>query len=246
MTAMQSTTREPSEESEHSRRSINVGNKERTASMLGGAALALTGLTKLKQKKMLPGIAMVAAGSMFLYRGKTGHCDVYESLGVDTHDEDGVTIEKVLTINRSPNEVYEFWHNFENLPRFMRHLESVQTTGGKTSHWKAKGPGNLTVEWDAEILEDQPGQSISWKSLENSDIPNEGRVEFKAAPAERGTELKVNIHYFPPGGTAGRVAAKVANNISAQQIDEDLKRLKQILETGETATAQFTRSETTH
>ena len=147
-------------------------------------------------------------------------------------------MEKVLTINRSPQEVYNFWRNLENLPRFMRHLESVQITGARTSHWKARGPAGISVEWDAEMVEDIPGQRISWHSLGNADIPNEGTVEFQEAPGGRGTEVRVSIIYHPPGGAAGKIAAKVAHAINAQQIEEDLKRLKQILETGETATAE--------
>lgn len=228
--------------SQSKKQRINVGRTERTASMIGGAALALTGLNKLSHKHVLPGMALMAAGGMFIYRGKTGHCDVFEAMGVDTAgtEDKGLTVEKVLTINRPPQEVYEFWHNLENLPRFMRHLETVNSTGGRTSHWKAKGPAGVTVEWDAEILEDYPGQRISWQSLGNADIPNEGVVEFLEAPGGRGTELRVNLTYRPPGGAAGKVAATIAHGINAQVIEEDLKRLKQILETGETATSQYT------
>jgi uncharacterized membrane protein len=213
---------------------------ERKASMVGGAALAASGLAQLTHKKILPGLAMMAAGSMFLYRGKTGHCNVYEKMGVDTAgaDVNGLTVEKVMTINRQPREVYDFWHNFENLPKFMKHLDTVQTIGTTKSHWKAHGPGNISVEWDAELTEDQPGRRISWHSLENSDIPNQGNVEFNEAPAGRGTELKVKIQYFPPGGTAGKVAAKILHGLNEKQVEEDMRRLKQILETGETATSE--------
>ncbi|GAB7025511.1 SRPBCC family protein [Geotalea toluenoxydans] len=233
---------------QHGKERINVGRNERTASMIGGAALAVSGLTKLAHKRILPGMALMAAGGMFLYRGKTGHCNLFEAMGVDTAgtDDKGLNVEKVLTINRSPQEVYDFWHNFENIPRFMRHLDTVRTTGVRTSHWKAKGPAGVTVEWDAEILEDYPGQRISWQSLGNADIPNEGSVEFMEAPGGRGTELKVNLTYRPPGGAAGKIAARVAHGINSQVIEEDLKRLKQIMETGETATAAYRGSETFH
>ena len=223
------------------RKSTNVGRTERNASMIGGAALAISGLTKLKNHKIIPGLAMMAAGSMFLYRGKTGHSNVYQAMGINTATGEGagVQLEKVLTINRSPEEVYNFWRNLENLPRFMQHLDSVTVTGPRTSHWRAKGPAGVTVEWDAEMQEDQPGRRISWQSLEQADVPNEGTVEFRPAPGGRGTEVRVNIEYYPPGGAAGTIAAKVANSLNAQQIEEDLKRLKQILETGETATSEF-------
>lgn len=220
----------------------NVGNNERNASMVSGAALALTGLKSIVKRRYLPGLSMMVAGGMLFYRGKTGHCDVFEAMGVDTSgtEDNGVQVEKFLTINRTPHQVYEFWRNLENLPRFMRHVESVQVTGDKSSHWKAVGPGGLSVEWDAELVEDYPGQLMRWHSLGEADIPNEGMVEFRDAPGGRGTEVKVNIRYYPPGGMAGKAAAKVSHAINAQQIEEDLKRLKQILETGETATAERT------
>lgn len=219
---------------------INVGSIERKASLVGGAALAASGVAQLTHRKILPGLAMMAAGGMFMYRGKTGHCDLYEKMGVDTAGADvhGLTVEKVMTINRRPQEVYDFWHNFENLPRFMKHLDTVQTIGVTTSHWKAHGPGNISVEWDAEMTEDQPGRRISWRAVENADIPNEGKVEFNEAPAGRGTELKVRIQYYPPAGTAGKVAAKILHGLNARQIEEDMKRLKQILETGEAVTSE--------
>lgn len=222
-------------------KSINVGRTERNASLIGGAALALSGLSKLKHHKVVPGLAMVAAGSMFLYRGKTGHCDMYQAMGINTATGEGagVQLEKVVTINRTPDEVYRFWRNLENLPRFMHHLDAVSVTGATTSHWRAKGPAGVTVEWDAEIREDQPGKRISWQSMEQADVPNEGTVEFQPAPGGRGTEVRVNIVYYPPGGAAGVAAAKIANSLNAQQIEEDLKRLKQILETGETVTSEM-------
>jgi uncharacterized membrane protein len=221
---------------------INVGESERKASLVGGAALALTGLKTMTKRHYLPGLAMIAAGGLFLYRGKTGHCNLYEAMGVDTRhaSEKGVRMEKVVTINRPPEQVYEFWRNFENLPKFMKHLVSVQVTGDNTTHWKAQGPAGVTIEWDAETVEDRPGEQISWQSVGEADVPNQGRVEFKAAPGGRGTEVKVSIDYLPPGGAAGKAAAKLVNSISAQQLEEDLKRLKQLLESGEIATAERT------
>jgi uncharacterized membrane protein len=149
-------------------------------------------------------------------------------------------MEKVLTINRPRQEVYEYWRELSNLPRFMQHLDAVQMTGEKTSHWRARGPGGITVEWDAETTEDIPGQQISWQSVGTSELPNKGSVLFSEAPGNRGTEVKVTIDFYPPGGTAGRAAAKMARAVTAQQLEEDLKRLKQILETGEIATAERT------
>lgn len=219
---------------------INVGRSERKASVIGGTTLALTGLKSFTSKRFLPGLAMVVAGGLLIYRGKTGHCGLYQAIGADTFHSghSGLRIEKVLTINRPPQQVYEFWRNLENLPRFMQHLNSVQVTGEKTSHWQARGPGGLSIEWDAEMMDDYPGQQISWHSTGAAELPNKGTVEFTAAPGDRGTEVKVCVDYYPPGGAAGKAAAKIAHAINAQQLEEDLKRLKQILETGEIATAE--------
>jgi uncharacterized membrane protein len=222
-------------------RDINVGRNERNASMASGAALALSGITRIRKGRFLPGLALLTLGGMFLYRGKTGHCSMYEQFGINTAGgaDTGIEIEKTVTVNKPPREVYNFWRRLENLPRFMRHLESVQVTGDRTSHWRAKAPTGITVDWDAELLEDNL-ERIRWRSLENADIPNEGTVEFHQAPAGKGTEVKVHIRYSPPGGTVAKATAKVMNAISAQQVEEDLKRFKQILETGETATSEYT------
>ena len=191
---------------------VNFGRQERTASLVGGAALAMSGVANIARRRYLPGLAMMVAGGLFFNRGRTGHSDVFEAAGIDTAGmrEKGVQVDTFLTINRSPQQVYEFWHNLENLPRFMRHLESVQMTGEKSSHWKASGPGGVSLEWDAEMVEDYPGQLILWHSVGDADLPNEGTVEFRDAPGGRGTEVKVSIRYYPPGGSAGRAALKLA------------------------------------
>ena len=224
------------------REKINVGPAERKASLVGGTALAFAGLRYLGKRDYASGLAMMAAGGLFLYRGRTGYCGFYDAIGVDTvhTHSSGMRIEKAVTIGLPPNEVYEFWRNLENLPRFMKHLESVQVTGVRTSHWKATAHGGLSTEWDAEMMEDTPGQQISWHSVGDADIPNKGTVEFKEAPGHRGTEVKVTIDYYPPGGAAGMVASKITHGITAQQLEEDLKRLKQILEVGEEVTSRRT------
>jgi uncharacterized membrane protein len=145
----------------------------------------------------------------------------------------GVWVERVTTINRPIEEVYAFWRRLENLPRFMRHLESVQATGPKQSHWRARGPAGMTVEWDAEILQDRENEWIAWRSLEGSDVQNSGSVRFSRAPGARGTEIRVQLQYSPPAGALGRTIARLFGEEPDQQIHEDLHRLKQLLETGE-------------
>jgi uncharacterized membrane protein len=145
----------------------------------------------------------------------------------------GVSIERVTTINRPIEEVYAFWRRLENLPRFMRHLESVRTTSARHSRWRARGPAGMTVEWDAEILQERENEWIAWRSFEDSDIQNSGSVRFSPAPGARGTEVRVQLQYAPPAGALGRTIAKLFGEEPDQQIHEDLHRVKQLLETGE-------------
>jgi uncharacterized membrane protein len=145
----------------------------------------------------------------------------------------GIRVRKSITVNRSADEVYGFWRNFENLPRFMQHLESVQMTGGRRSHWKAKAPADTTVEWDAETTEDRPNELIAWRSVEGADVPNEGVVRFVRAPGGRGTEIHVDLRYDPPAGKLGSLVAKLFGDEPGQQVDGDLRRFKQVLEIGE-------------
>src|SRR5919112_57352 len=145
----------------------------------------------------------------------------------------GVHVTHNITIRRPRSEVYGFWHNFENLPRFMAHLESVQVLDERRSHWKAKAPAGTTVEWEAETIEDRPNERIAWRSLPDASIPNSGSVEFRDAPGDRGTEIKVELRYQPPGGKLGSLIAKLFGEEPEQQVKSDLRRFKQVMEIGE-------------
>jgi len=147
-----------------------------------------------------------------------------------------VRLEKSIIVNRSPEECYRIWHDFENFPRFMKHLESVRLTGDNRMHWQAKGPAGSAVEWDAELVADEPGQYLAWRSLEGSQVDNEGVVRFEPAPGGRGTIVRVMMSYRPPGGVAGALVAKMFGEEPSQQIDEDLRRFKWLAETGEIPT----------
>jgi uncharacterized membrane protein len=151
-----------------------------------------------------------------------------------------IRVQKSITINRSPEELYRFWHNFENLPRFMSHLDSVQVTGEKRSHWRAKAPIGMRVEWDAEIINDRPNELIAWRSLEGADVDSAGSVHFKRAPGERGTEVRVEMQYIPPGGVVGATIAKLFGEEPEQQVSGDLRRFKQVMETGEIIQSEAT------
>lgn len=138
-----------------------------------------------------------------------------------------------IIINRTPEEIYQFWRNFENLPTFMKHLEAVRVTGDGRSHWVAKAPAGESVEWDAEITEDRPNELIAWRSLEGSDVDNSGSVRFERAAGNRGTVVHVNIDYDPPGGVVGKTVAKLFGEEPGQQVYDDLRCLKQVMEVGE-------------
>ena len=159
--------------------------------------------------------------------------------GSESVERGRVPVNKSVIINASPEEVYQFWHDFENLPRFMRYLESVKVTGGGRSHWVAKAPGG-TVEWDAEITEDRPNQLIAWRSLEGSEVDNSGTVRFEQATGGRGTVVRVELDYRPPGGAAGALVAKLLGEDPDGQMQIDLRRLKQVLEVGEVVVSDGT------
>lgn len=143
-------------------------------------------------------------------------------------------------INREPEEVYSFCREFENLPRFMRHLESVEDLGEGRYHWVVKGPAGMKMEWDAKIVADEPGEVITWRSLENSDIDNAGAIRFERAPGGRGTMVKINLEYNLIGGVLGAAIAKLFGKEPNQQLDDDLRRFKQVMEVGEVVVSDAT------
>jgi uncharacterized membrane protein len=151
----------------------------------------------------------------------------------------GVPMNKSIIVNATPEEVYGFWRDLPNLPRFMRYLESVTWTGEGRSHWVAKAPGG-SVEWDAEITEDRPNQLISWRSLPGSEVENSGTVRFEQAAGGRGTVVHVELDYNPPGGGVGALVAKLLGSDPEGQMQVDLRRLKQVIELGEVVVSDGT------
>ena len=208
----------------------NANDPERWASLIGGGALVLYGLSQ----RSLKGALMAIAGGGLVYRGVSAQTSLQEATGMNQT----IKVEKTVTINKSPEELYRFWHNFENLPNFMKHLKSVKVYDQKRSHWIASAPMGNSVEWDAEIINDQENKLIAWTSVEGADIDNSGFVRFQSAPAGRGTEVKVVIEYNPPGGVVGATIAKLFGEEPQQQIGDDLRRFKQLMETGEIATTE--------
>jgi uncharacterized membrane protein len=223
----------------------NVNDPERWVSVVFGSALAAYGL----KKRSIGGFILSAVGGALVFRGATGHCMVYEGLGVSSRREDdgrqvsvpygrGVRVEKSVTINASPEQIYTFWRNFENLPRFMHNLEAVEVHDGKRSRWVAKGPAGRKVDWEAEIINEIPNELIGWRSIEGSEVDNAGSVHFTPATGGRGTEVKVVLRYDPPAGKFGARVSKILGEDPAVNVQEDLRRLKMLIETGELATIE--------
>lgn len=226
---------------------MNVAGAERWASAIGGAALAVYGLKQLKDERSIPGAMLAAAGSALIARSATGFCPAYAAAGISTVRDGsdtrerlagsrGVRVEEAVSVNRPAAELYEFWRQFDQLPRFMDHLVSVTCFDSRISHWVAKAPAGRTVEWDAEIINDVRGELIAWRTLKGAHVASAGSVRFTPAPSGRGTEVRVHLQYVPPAGKAGATVAWLLGYDPSQTIREDLRRFKQLMEAGELPT----------
>jgi uncharacterized membrane protein len=216
----------------------NVGQTERWISMLAGGGLVAFGLARGR----LGGLLSAIGGAALIQRGLTGYCRMYEALGyssdVEHHDfgvkaGHGKKIVHSLHINRDRESLYDFWRNIENLPLVMRHLESVTSTGGDTSHWVARGPLNARLEWDAEIKTERRPEIIAWQSLPGSQVATAGSVRFEEASGGQGTLLTVTLKYDPPGGTMAADAAHALGQGLEEELEEDLRGFKSLAESGE-------------
>jgi uncharacterized membrane protein len=212
----------------------NVELPERIGSIVAGSALALYGLSR----RSLGGVLLALLGGGLLYRGSTGYCALYHQLGINSrqmNDETGVPgdkgikVEQTVEIARPPQEVYRFWRNLENLPRFFEHVESVTAIDNLRSHWVVKGPAGTRLEWTAQIVTDHDGELISWESLPGAEVQNAGSVRFGSAGVGR-TSVKVTLQYYPPAGVIGAAVASLFGESPGQQLEEDMTRLKQLLE----------------
>ena len=158
------------------RRGKNLSETERMASVIGGGALVAFGLVR----RRWDGLALAALGGTLVYRGATGHCDLYQAFGVNTAKrsgrsvsipyELGIRVDQSIIIDKTPEEVYRFWRNLENLPKFMTNVESVREIDNKHSHWVVKGPGGASVEWEAEVINEKENELIGWRSLSGSQV----------------------------------------------------------------------------
>jgi len=157
--------------------------------------------------------------------------------GVDLVDKDAELVGRTVSINRPRQELYEFWRDFRQLPLFMENIEDVVVLDDKRSHWIVRGPAGSELEWDSVITEDVPGEVIAWRSVEGASVDNGGRVEFRDSPNGRGTIVSVTIAYKPPAGKLGKAFAKLFRSEPKIQARQELRRFKQLMETGELPTA---------
>jgi uncharacterized membrane protein len=220
--------------------SINVGKTER---LVSGLAAATVAVVALRRKRLRPLLLPLAAN--LLSRAVTGRCPVNRAIGrnsarggraspvASVRRGEGVKVEKSVTVNRPADEVYRFWRNFENLPRFMDHLESVTVIDETRSHWVAKAPAGTKVEWDASIHNEIDDELIAWRSLPGSDVNNAGSVHFTPMGDGNSTEVLVVLSYEPPAGKLGAAVAKLLGEEPSKQVDDDLRRLKQVMEASE-------------
>lgn len=215
----------------------NVSAFERMLSLAGGSGLLAYGLSR----RNLPGLALAAVGGGLVYRGLSGFCSLYHALGINTADRPegpmasvraghGFRIDETITVGCPPEHLYAFWRDFQNLPRIMRHLERVDVINARRSHWVAKGPLGLRVEWDAVIHTERENELISWRSLPGSDIDTAGSVHFRRIPGGEGTLVRVELKYNPLGGQLGAAVARLLGEAPEVQIREDLEHFKQEME----------------
>lgn len=227
----------PTSSRRSNRSGVNVGNTERWISAVAGAALLVVGLRKRRWRRVL-----WPMGGSLVGRALTGKSAVNRALGrnigrsagrtspVSSLDAgSGIRVERSVLVDRAPEELFRFWRNFTNLPRFMDNLEAVTILDENRSHWVAKGPAGTRVEWDAAIHNEIEPELIAWRSLPGADVDQAGSVHFTPAPGG-GTEVRVVLLYRPPAGKVGDIVGKVFGENPARDIGDDLRRFKQVME----------------
>ena len=206
---------------------LNVNEPERWIAVVGGAALAAYGLTR----RSPGGLLLAGLGGFFIWRGLASTPTQGENVSVPYGR--GIRVEESVFIVRSPEELYRFWRNFENLPRIMSHVESVQVLSETRSRWRVEAPAGMTSEWEAEIINDRPPQLIAWRTLPGALVAHAGSVQF--TPTAGGTRIAVSLQYDPPGGTLTHAVAALMDADAGRRIEHDLREFKQALETGRLA-----------
>lgn len=216
---------------------VNIHGVERATSIVLGAGLVVA--ASLRRGLVGAGLAVVGGG--LLHRGITGHCPLYAALRISTahgvrgpvasvpHGQ-GIKFKYSATVRQPPELVYQFWRKLENLPRFLRHVESVEVLDERRSRWRAHGPVSSTISWDAEIINDVPGELLAWRTLPGADIAHAGSVRFIRAVGGHGTIVTINLEYHPPGGVLGAFLAGLLGAAPRASVAQDLRRFKDLLE----------------
>jgi uncharacterized membrane protein len=234
----------------HARPARNLGNSERLVSGAAGAATLLWAM----RRGGVPGGLLAVLGTTLIARAASGYCPVVAATSATPTERriarkqgwrSAAATVRSVTIARPPADVYRFFREVRNLPRFLQHVEQVTAIDEMRSHWLVRAPTGRTVEWDTIITEDQPNERIAWRSAPGADLQSVGWIKFRPAPGDRGTEVHASIAYEPPAGQLGRIAAELWNDAPGGQAQGDLRRLKQVLETGEVPTPAMRRPDTT-
>jgi len=223
----------------------HASKKERWITGLIGGAIAAYGVSR----RSWTGALIALGGAALVADGVTGNRFVLKSVGIPIPDKnrsplatvghgEGVKIDRSVIIRKPADKLFQFWRNFENLPLFMDHLLSVTVTSPTHSHWVGRGPGGKEVEWNAEIYNEIPNELIAWRSVDGSEVRHAGSVQFKPTENGQSTEVRVEINYVPPAGLLGTLIAKMFGEEPGQQVEEDLRRLKEIAETEPVATEE--------
>jgi uncharacterized membrane protein len=216
-------------------RTVNVGETERIASAVAGGALLVFGLSRMS----LGGLVLAAVGAALGYRGVTGHCDLYERLDMDadgarrTVGNLGVKIDESIVVDAPPRRVYDVWRNLQNLPRLLSHVDRVEVLDRTRSRWTLRGPAGTRLSWDAELINDRPGEVIAWRTTDTTLVNHAGSVTFERAG--QGTRVRVSLQYDPPGGRFGHAVASLVSEDAGSLLRRDLGEFKRALEEGRLA-----------
>ena len=228
---------------------INVGQGERVASTVLGAALVLLGL----ERRSPGGVLAALAGGSLLYRGVTGHCEAYKRLGVDTAEDGsrhadgqaaGVSsqaandVQRTVTVGRPADELHQLWRAPETLPKIMGHFAEIAVIDRDRARYTVHGPGGRSLAWETQVVEEKPGDVVRWETLPGADMPNEGTLRFAKAPDGLGTEVALRLRFSPPGGALGSAAMRLLGAVPSAIVAKILRRFKSLAETGEMPTLE--------
>jgi uncharacterized membrane protein len=219
---------------------VNVGWGERKVSAALGGVLLMRGL----RRGLFRGAASTLVGGALLYRGISGRCRLYQAFDISTarpkasHTADALKVERYITIGKPADELYRLWREPQILSRIMGPFAKVTAINENRQHWVVRSPSGHSVEWDAQIMEEQPGELLRWESLAGAELPNEGSVHFRPAPAAWGTEVALRLRFHPPGGALGASAMRLLGVVPRTMVTQALRRFKSLVETGEIPTLE--------